>query len=129
MLAEFGTGQVFWSMLWFFVWFMWLWLLIGIFGDIFRSQDLSGWGKALWTIFVIILPFLGVFVYLIARGGKMHEHALQAAKDQDEMMRSYVQNVTASSGPADELAKLAELRDKGVLDEDEFQRLKAKAIA
>ena len=69
--AEFGTGQVFWSMLWFFLFFIWIWLLIVVFGDIFRSHDLSGWGKALWTIFVIFLPYLGVFVYLIARGHKM----------------------------------------------------------
>ena len=74
--AEFGTGQVFWSMLWFFLWFIWIWMLIVVFSDIFRSPDLSGWGKALWTIFVIVLPYLGVFVYLIARGRKMQEHAV-----------------------------------------------------
>ena len=73
--AEFGTGQVFWSMLWFFMFFIWIWLLIIVFGDIFRSPDLSGWGKALWTIFIIVLPYLGVFVYLIARGHKMQDHA------------------------------------------------------
>ena len=95
MLAEFGTGQVFWSMLWFFLFFIWIWLLIVVFGDIFRSRDLSGWGKALWTIFVIVLPYLGVFVYLIARGNKMQEHSLQAAKEQDAAMREYVQNVTS----------------------------------
>ena len=75
LFAEFGTGQVFWSMLWFFLCFIWIWLLIVVFGDIFRSRDLSGWAKALWTIFVIFLPYLGVFVYLIARGHKMGEHA------------------------------------------------------
>ena len=68
IFAEFGTGQVFWSMLWFFLFFIWIWMLIVIFGDIFRSPDLSGWGKALWSIFIIVLPYLGVFVYLIARG-------------------------------------------------------------
>ena len=93
VVAEFGTGQVFWSMLWFFLWFLWIWLLIVVFGDIFRSPDLSGWGKALWTIFVIIIPFLGVFVYLIARGGKMQDHAAQAAAAQDAAMRQYVQSV------------------------------------
>ena len=72
MLAtEWGVGQVLWSMVWFFMFFLWIWLLIAIFGDVFRSQDLSGWGKALWTIFVIVTPFLGVLVYLIARGHKM----------------------------------------------------------
>ena len=79
LLAEFGTGQVFWSMLWFFLFFIWIWLLIIVFGDIFRSHDLGGWAKALWVIFVIVLPYLGVFVYLIARGHKMQEHAVQAA--------------------------------------------------
>ena len=107
MLAEFGTGQVFWSMLWFFLFFIWIWILIAVFGDIFRSRDLSGWGKALWSIFVIVLPYLGVFVYLIARGHKMQEHTLQAAKEQDAAFRSYVQHVTTSSAasPATEIAQ------------------------
>jgi hypothetical protein len=127
--AEFGTGQVFWSMLWFFLFFIWIWLLIDIFADIFRSRDLSGWGKALWTVFVIVLPYLGVFVYLIARGHKMHEHAAQAAQEQDKAFRSYVQSVTTSDGSgAAEIARLAELRDKGVLTEAEFQQGKAKAL-
>ena len=80
LLAEFGTGQVLWSFIWFFLLFIWIWLLIIVFSDIFRSRDLSGWAKALWVIFVIILPYLGVFVYLIARGSKMQEHAAQAAQ-------------------------------------------------
>src|SRR6266550_8514611 len=92
LAADFGTGEVFWSMLWFFLWFLWIWLLVIIFGDIFRSKDLSGWGKALWTIFVIILPYVGVFVYLIARGHKMTEHAQQQAQAQDAQMRKYVQS-------------------------------------
>ena len=131
LLAEFGTGQVFWSMMWFFLWVIWIWMLIVVFGDIFRSQDLSGWGKALWTIFVIFLPYLGVFVYLIARGRKMHEHALQAAQAQDAAMRQYVQNVAGSGGggAADELAKLAQLRDQGVLSDTEFQQAKARALS
>jgi len=128
--ADFGTGQVFWSMLWFFLFFIWLWLLIVVFGDIFRSRDLSGWGKALWTIFVILLPYLGVFVYLIARGKKMHEHAEQAARDQDAAMRKYVQSVAPSGGgTADEIARLADLRDRGVITEQEFQQAKSKALA
>ena len=131
MLAEFGTGQVFWSMLWFFLFFIWIWLLIVIFGDIFRSRDLSGWSKALWSIFIIVLPYLGVFVYLIARGHKMQEHALQAAKEQDAAFRGYVQDVTSSSAasPAAEVAKLAELRDSGVISDAEFQQAKAKALS
>src|SRR5689334_3163234 len=77
LLAEFGTGQVLWSFIWFFLLFIWIWLLIIVFSDIFRSPDLNGWVKAVWVIFVILLPYLGVLVYLIARGGKMHEHAVQ----------------------------------------------------
>jgi hypothetical protein len=130
LAEDFGTGQVFWSMLWFFLWFIWIWLLIVIFSDIFRSPDLGGWGKALWTIFVVFLPYLGVFVYLIARGHKMQEHGMQAARQQDAAMRAYVQDVAKSDGrgSADEIARLAELRDKGVLSEDEFAKAKAKAL-
>jgi putative oligomerization/nucleic acid binding protein/phospholipase D-like protein len=130
LLAEFGTGQVFWSFLWFFLFFIWIWLLIVVFGDIFRSQDLSGWAKAIWCIFIILVPYLGVFVYLIARGGKMHEHAVAAAQAQDQAMRSYVQSVAGSGGgTADELARLADLREKGVISDAEFEQLKAKALA
>ena len=100
IFAEFGTGQVFWSMLWFFLFFIWIWMLIVVFGDIFRSPDLSGWGKALWTIFVIFLPYLGVFVYLIARGNKMQQHTIEAAQAQDAALRQYVQQVAAPSGAA-----------------------------
>jgi hypothetical protein len=131
LAAEFGTGQVFWSMLWFFLFFIWIWLLIVVFGDIFRSRDLGGWGKALWTIFVIVLPYLGVFVYLIARGNKMSENAMQAARERDAAMREYVQNVAGTSGstPASEISRLAELRDQGVITEAEFQQAKSKALA
>jgi hypothetical protein len=131
LLAEFGTGQVLWSMLWFFLFFIWIYLLIVIFGDIFRSSDLSGWSKALWVLFIIFLPYLGVFVYLIARGQKITEHHLEAAQAQDAAMRSYVQNVTSASsgGAADEIAKLAALRDQGVIDEAEFQRAKGNALS
>jgi Short C-terminal domain len=129
--AEWGTGQVFWSMLWFFLWFIWLWILIMVLADIFRSPDLGGWGKTLWVLFVVFLPYLGVFVYLIARGHKMHEHAAQQAKAQDAAFRQYVQEAAGpgtSSSAADELAKAADLRAKGVIDDAEFERLKAKAL-
>jgi ABC-type multidrug transport system fused ATPase/permease subunit len=128
MLAEFGTGQVFWSMLWFFLFFIWIWLLIIVFSDIFRSHDLSGWAKALWIIFVIIVPYLGVFVYLIARGHKMQEHAAEAAAAQDKAARQYIQQVTTTS-TADELSKLADLKAQGVIDDAEYASLKAKALA
>ena len=128
--TEWGTGQVFWSMLWFFLFFIWIWLLIIVFSDLFRSHDLSGWAKALWIIFVIVLPYLGVLVYLIARGHKMAEHAQEAAKAQDQAARQYIQNVTgtSASSPADELAKIADLKSKGVISDAEFEQAKAKIL-
>ena len=131
LAAEWATGQVFWSMLWFFLFFIWIWLLIVVFGDIFRSPDLSGWGKALWSIFIIFLPYLGVFVYLIARGHKMHEHAAQAGGGPGGGDPPYVQNVATTDsggGSAAEITKLADLRDKGVITEAEFQAAKAHAL-
>ncbi len=127
---DFGTGEVFLSMLWFVMFFIWIWLLITVFADLFRSHDLSGWAKAAWVIGIIIFPYLGVLVYLIARGGKMHEHALQAAQAQDAAMRQYVQQAAGSGGSvADELARLADLKDKGVISVEEFNQLKAKAMS
>ena len=128
--AEFGTGQVFLSFLWFFLFFIWIWLLIVVFSDIFRSHDLSGWAKALWIIFVVILPYLGVFVYLIARGRHMQEHAVSDAKQRDADFRQYVQSAagTSGGGAADEITRLADLRDKGVITDAEFQQAKAKAL-
>jgi hypothetical protein len=129
VVADFGTGQVFWSMLWFFLFFIWIVILIRVFGDIFRSHDLSGWGKALWVIFVIFLPYLGVFVYLIARGHKMSEHALDAAKAQDAAMRAYVQDAAGTTAsPASQLSQLAALKEQGVLTEQEFAAQKAKLL-
>ena len=128
ILADWQVGEVFWSMLWFTLFFIWIWLLIVVFTDIFRSHDLSGGVKALWVIFVILVPYLGVFVYLIARGHKMSEHAAQAAAQQEAATRQYVQSVAGTS-PAEELGKLADLREKGVIDEAEYQQLKAKALA
>ncbi len=128
--AEWGTGQVFWSIMWFTLWFIWIWLLIVVFADIFRSQDLSGWGKALWSIFVIFLPYLGVFVYLIARGHKMSEHAAQEAQAQDAAFTSYVQEAAGSGGgTAGELSKLADLNAQGVITDAEFEQQKAKLLA
>jgi type VI protein secretion system component VasK len=129
--SDFGTGQVFWSMLWFFLFFIWIWLLIVVFGDIFRSRDLGGWSKALWTILIIVLPYLGVFVYLIARGHKMSEHAAEAARQQDEAAKQYIQAAAGSGSvsAAEEITRLAELRDRGVISEAEFQQAKAKALS
>jgi Short C-terminal domain/Phospholipase_D-nuclease N-terminal len=128
--TEWGAGQVFWSMLWFFMFFIWIWLLVMVFSDIFRSHDLGGFAKTLWVLFVIIVPYLGVFVYLIARGHKMHEHAVAAAEAQNAAARSYIQQAAGTSGgTAEELSRLADLKEKGVISDDEFQKLKAKALA
>lgn len=124
--ADFGTGEVFLSMLWFFLFILWIWLVITIFADIFRSPDLSGWGKALWSIFIIVLPYLGVFAYLIARGHKMSEHALEDARRRDDAFRSYVREAAAPSSDMDQLSKLASLRAEGVIDDAEFERMKAR---
>jgi len=129
LLAEFGSGQVLWSILWFTMFFIWIWLLILVFSDIFRSPDLGGWSKAIWTIFVIVLPYLGVFVYLIARGHKMGEHAVAQAQAADDAQRAYIQSVVTNAGsPADELAKAAELKEKGLIDDAEFAAMKAKIL-
>ena len=128
--SDFGSGQVLWSMLWFFLFFIWIWILITVFADIFRSHDLSGWAKAIWVIFVIFLPYLGVFVYLIARGHKMSEHAMEAAQAQDAAAKQYIREAAGTGGSAaDELARLADLKAKGVIDDAEFQRLKAKVVS
>ena len=131
MLAyDYPILGVFWTMLIFFLWFAWLMLLFKVFADIFRSEDLGGFSKAIWTIGVIILPFLGVFVYVIARGKSMGDRDIARAKEQDAAFRSYVQDAAGSStGTADELARLAQLRDSGVLTDAEFAQQKAKLLA
>jgi hypothetical protein len=127
--SEWGSGQVFWSMLWFFMFFIWIWLLVIVFSDIFRSHDIGGFAKTMWVLFVIIVPYLGVFVYLIARGHKMHEHAVEAAEAQNAAARAYIQQAAGTSGsPAEELSRLADLKEKGVISDEEFQKLKAKAV-
>jgi hypothetical protein len=119
----------FWTILEIFLWVIWIWILIYVFIDIFRSHDLSGWAKALWFLFVLIIPLIGVLVYLIARGGKMQEHAVQEAQQQDQEARSYIQQAAGSPSPADQLSKLADLRDRGVITAQEFEQEKAKILA
>jgi ABC-type multidrug transport system fused ATPase/permease subunit len=119
----------FWTIFEIFLWVIWFWILITIFIDIFRSRDLSGWGKALWFIFVLIIPLIGVLVYLIVRGGSMHDRAVREAQQQDEQFRTYVQETAGSQSTADQLAKLADLRDRGVITAQEFDREKAKILA
>jgi hypothetical protein len=123
--------DLFGTMLGLFVFFIWFWLLIVIFGDIFRSRDMGGGAKALWVIFVIVFPFLGIFIYLIARGGKMHERAEQAAQQQQKAFDDYVKQAAGTSGDntADQLAKLADLKNQGVLTDAEFEAQKAKILS
>ena len=123
--------NLFWTMLELFLWIIWIWILIWIFIDIFRSHDLSGWAKALWFLFVLFIPLVGVLVYLIVRGGSMHERAVQDARRQDQQVREYVQQVAGSGAgnTADQLTKLADLRDRGVITSEEFEREKAKILA
>ena len=121
--------DVFWTIFLFFLWVMWFWILISVFIDIFRSRDLSGGGKALWFLFVLLIPLVGVLVYLIARGGSMHERVVRQAQRQDQAFGDYVQSdgqTPASS--ADQLEKLASLRDRGVISAQEFDREKAKVL-
>ena len=128
MLAEFGTGQVFWSMLWFFLFFIWIWLLITVFADIFRSDDMSGWSKALWTIFVIVLPYLGVFIYLIAEGHHMAERNAEQMQSAQAQQADYIKSVAGSS-PADQIGQAKQLLDSGAISQAEFDALKAKALS
>ena len=120
----------FFTMLMFFLFFIWIWLLITVFADIFRSEDLGGWAKALWIIFVIIVPLLGVLIYLIARGKSMQERGMQMAAEQAKAQQEYIQSVAGTQeGAADQIAKLASLRDSGVLTPAEFEAQKAKILA
>jgi Short C-terminal domain/Phospholipase_D-nuclease N-terminal len=125
--------DAFLTMLYFFLFIIWIWLLITVFIDIFRSRDIGGGAKALWCIFVIVLPFLGVFVYLIARGGKMHERAAADAAQQQKAFDAYVKQAAGTAaggdGVADQLSKLADLKATGVITDAEFEAQKSKVLA
>ena len=128
--ADYGVGEFLWSLIWFTLFFIWIWLLITVFADIFRSHDMGGLAKTLWVIFVILVPYLGVFVYLIARGHKMSEHAAQQAQAMDAAQRAYIQDAAGTGGSAaDEFARLADLKAKGVISDAEFEQLKAKVVS
>jgi type VI protein secretion system component VasK len=128
LAVDWGSGQVLWSILWFFLFFIWFWLIIMIFSDLIRSHDLSGWAKAIWALVIIFLPYLGIFIYLIVRGGKMSERAAEQAKADEEAFQSYVRETTGGASDADELAKLAELHNSGKLDDAEYASAKAKIL-
>lgn len=124
-----GLVDAFLLMLYFSLFFLWIWLLISVFTDVFRSEDLSGVAKAAWVVLLVVLPYLGVLIYLIARGGGMHERGLARAEAAQAAAEHYIREVAAAPGTASELATLADLRDRGVLTDDEFAAQKAKLLA
>ncbi|MEO1056746.1 MAG: SHOCT domain-containing protein [Actinomycetota bacterium] len=126
--VEWGTGQVLWSIIWLFLFVLWIWMLIFLFGDIIRSDDLSGWAKALWVLFIIVLPFIGILAYLIVRGGSMADRQIREAKADEAAFASYVRATAGTGTQADELTKLAELHDSGKLDDAEYAAAKAKVL-
>ena len=129
MLAAYTFGQAMWTMFVFFMWILWFWLLFTVFGDLFRRHDIGGWGKAGWTVFVILLPFLGVFVYLIAEGRAMGERSMKQAQAAQADMDTYVRTVASSATASDQIAKGKELLDSGAITQAEFDQLKARALA
>ena len=128
LLAE-TFWQVIWTMFIFFLWIIWIWLLIVVFSDLFRRHDCSGWAKAGWSVFIILLPFLGVFVYLIAQGQQMGERRMAEVQAAQTDMDTYVKSVAASADPAEQIAKAKQLLDSGAIDQAEFDAIKAKALA
>ena len=129
MLIAYTFGQAMWTMFVFFVWILWFWLLFMVFGDLFRRHDIGGWGKAGWCVFVILLPFLGVFVYLIAEGKTMGERNVQQAQAAQSQMDTYVRSVASSGNAAEQIAQAKGLLDSGAITQAEFDQLKAKALA
>jgi hypothetical protein len=128
MAADYPFMDVLWSMIIFFFWVIWIWIVITVLMDIFRRHDIGGWAKAAWVIFVVILPWLGVLVYLIAQHDGMQERSLKQAQAQRQQFDDYVRD-TATSGGAADIAKAKELLDAGAITQDEFEALKAKALA
>jgi hypothetical protein len=127
--ADYPFLDIFWSMIIFFVWVTWIWMMILILSDVFRRRDLSGWGKAGWTFFLIILPFLGALIYLIAQSDGMAERRAQDVQGQRAQMDDYVRSVAGSGGAAAEIDKAKALLDSGAITQPEYEALKAKALA
>jgi hypothetical protein len=128
LAADYPLLEIFLSIFYFFIFFVWILLIFNVFVDIFRSSDLSGFAKTVWVIVVIVFWILGPLIYLIVRGGKMHERAAAAAAAQDKAMRQYIQQAAGSTSTADELAKLSALRDAGSITPEEFEAGKAKIL-
>lgn len=129
MSDGFGLWDVIVSMFWFMLLLAWIWLIIAIFSDIFRDHELSGWAKALWTLFLIFVPWLGAIVYLIVRGGSMSERSAKAAQARDADVPAYVQDAAGKPSTADELRKLVALRDEGAISAADYEQAQAKVLA
>jgi hypothetical protein len=129
LAADYPFLDVLWTMLVFFAWVIWFWLLITVFSDLFRRHDLSGWGKAGWIFLVVVLPYLGVFIYLIAQGQHMAERRAADMKASRAAFDDYVRDVATSEGPSDQIAKAKQLLDSGAIDANEFEQIKRKALA
>ena len=127
--SDYPFLDVFWSMLIFFLWVAWIWLLITILTDVFRRHDISGWAKALWTIFVIVAPFLGVLIYLIVESKGMAERNLQTQRQYQQMADDHIRSVAVGSDPTEQIAKAKQLLDSGAISPSEFESLKQKALA
>ncbi|MCD9624377.1 SHOCT domain-containing protein [Rhabdothermincola salaria] len=126
--AEWGTGQVFLTILYFFLFFIWIMLLFQVFMDLF-NRDFNGWLKAGWVVVLLALPYLGVFIYLIVNGGKMAKNQMKMAEDQKAAMDSYIREAASTATPAEQLAQLADLHDRGKLSDAEYESMKAKVVA
>jgi Short C-terminal domain/Phospholipase_D-nuclease N-terminal len=126
--ADYPFLDVLWTLFVIFAWVIWFWLLIVLFSDLFRRSDISGWGKAAWIIFVIVLPYLGVLVYLIAQHQGMADRQVDQAQAAQSQFADYVKGVAASSGPAGEIEKAKQLLDSGAISQAEYDSLKAKAL-
>ena len=127
--ADYPFLDIFWTMLIFFIWVIWIWILVTVLMDLFRRHDISGWGKAAWTLLVVVLPYLGVFLYLITQGKQMAERRNEEVRAGRESFDSYVRDVAGASGPSDQIAKAKELLDSGAIDQAEFEQIKRKALA
>jgi Phospholipase_D-nuclease N-terminal/Short C-terminal domain len=131
LAADYPFLNILWSMIIFFAWVIWIWMIVTILADVFRRRDLSGWGKAAWSVFLIVLPFLGVLVYLIAQHDGMADRSAEAAQGQKAQFDDYVRSVSSAGGggAASEIDKAKSLLDDGAITQDEFATLKAKALA
>jgi hypothetical protein len=126
--ADYPFLDIFWTMLIFFCWVIWIWMVITVFIDVFRRDDISGWLKAVWSVLIIVLPFLGVFIYLITQGSGMAERKAADMRAGQAAIDERIRSVASTGGAADEIARAKELLDSGAIDQAEFEQLKRKAL-